>query len=464
VKLHPSPNHARGAALAVALAAAGAAGAEPLSRADVVARALQANPGVQKSLEDLAILDARKGEALADALPELKLYGTFTRFRDPSLLNSSSFDDFPPELRQSLRPIPANIYDGRAELRQTLFSFKIGRAVRAARLAGTLGAEDVRRARQEVALEAVRAYNEHLLALEKVRVAEKAVRQKEQHLEMARNRRAAGVATELDVLRSQVDLENARVTLRRLRGAADLARATLNAVMVRPIDTPVEPTDTLGYVPLDLPLEQVVREAWSNRPEARAAELSERIYDEFVGVEQAEGRPRLDFLGDYGWSVRRPRNFFDPEFSKWNLAVTLTVPVFDGRRTASKVAQARAARNKVSQDRIDLENRIRLEARDSLDRLNVAREIFEAAELNVEQAQKALDMTQANYNHGAATTLDVLDAQAALVQAESTRIEALYTHANARATLRYVMARDVLDDAPAGAAQTPEDETGRTTR
>jgi outer membrane protein TolC len=162
--------------------------------------------------------------------------------------------------------------------------------------------------------------------------------------------------------------------------------------------------------------------------------------------------------------VRRPRNFFDPEFSKWNLAVTLTVPVFDGRRTASKVAQARAARNKVSQDRIDLENRIRLEARDSLDRLNVAREIFEAAELNVEQAQKALDMTQANYNHGAATTLDVLDAQAALVQAESTRIEALYTHANARATLRYVMARDVLDDAPAGAAQTPEDETGRTTR
>src|SRR5262249_25646949 len=148
-----------------------------------------------------------------------------------SLLNSTSFDDFPPELRDSLRPIPANIYDGRVELRQTLFSFKIGRALRAARLANQLGSEDVRRARQDVEVEAVRAYNEYLLALEKVSVAAKAGRQKEKHLEMAGNRRAAGVATDLDVLRSRVDLENSKVVLRRMRGQSDLARATLNAVM-----------------------------------------------------------------------------------------------------------------------------------------------------------------------------------------------------------------------------------------
>ena len=92
-----------------------------------------------------------------------------------------------------------------------------------------------------------------------------------------------------------------------------------------------------------------------------------------------------------------------------------------------------------------IENQIRLEAKDAVDRLAVARSILEAAELNVAQAQKASDMTQANYQHGAATTLDVLDAQAALTLAESNRLEALFEHANARATLRYVMARDPLD-------------------
>ena len=51
-------------------------------------------------------------------------------------------------------------------------------------------------------------------------------------------------------------------------------------------------------------------------------------------------------------------------------------------------------------------------------------------------------MTDANYRLGASTPLDVLDAQQALTHAENVRNQAFYTHANARATLRYVMGRE----------------------
>jgi HAE1 family hydrophobic/amphiphilic exporter-1 len=429
--------------------------AEALTRAQAVERALAANPDMRKAQEDLAILRGRADEALADALPDLKVLGTGTRYRDPGLLNSSSFDAFPPELRDSLTPVPANLFEGTAELRQTLFSFKLGKAIRAAKLARQMGAEEVVRARQATALVAVRAYNDYVLGIEKIAVGQKAVVQKEKHLEMAKNRRAAGVATELDVLRSQVDLENQRAVLLRLRGEAELAHGTLNATMVQPIDTPIEPVDRLEYLPLEMKLADAVREAWSRRPEAKAIELNERIYEQLIGVAQAEGRPSLDFYGQYGWSVRKPGNFFESDFTKWNAGITLTIPVFDGFRTRGKVAQARAERNKVSQDRVALENRIRLEAKEGVDRLAVAKSVLEAAELNVTQAQRALEMTQANYQHGAATTLDVIDAQAALTLAESNRLLGLYDHANARATLRYVTAQDPLEtpgapDAPAG--------------
>jgi outer membrane protein TolC len=444
-------------ALLVVLAAALAprASAEALTRAEAVARALAANPDMRKAQEDLVILRGRADEALADALPDVKLLGTGTRYRDPGLLNSSSFDAFPPELRESLTPVPANLFEGTAELRQTIFSFKLGKAIRAAKLARQMGAEEVVRARQATALLAVRAYNDFVLGLEKVAVARKAVVQKEKHLEMARNRRQAGVATELDVLRSQVDLENTRAMLLRLSGQAELARGNLNATMVQPIDAPIEPVDRLEYAPLEVTLEDAVRQAWDSRPEAKAILLNERIYEQLVGVAQAEGRPSLDFYGQYGWSVRTPSNFFERDFTKWNAGVTLTIPVFDGFRTRGKVAQARAERNKVTQDRIALENRIRLEAKEGVDRLAVAKSVLEAAELNVNQAQRALEMTQANYQHGAATTLDVIDAQAALTEAESNRLLGLYDHANARATLRYVTAQDPLEtpgapDAPTG--------------
>lgn len=426
----------------------------PLSRAEAVARALAINPEIQKSLEDRRRLDGLITEARADALPDVTLHGSWNRYRDPALLNSSSFDSFPPELRDSLKPVPANLYEGIGTLRQTLFSFKLGHAIQAARLGRNWGEEEIRRVRQLVALDAIRAYDGYLLAVEKVRVAEKAVRQKQKHLEMARNRRQAGVATDLDVLRSDVDLQNARTSLLRLGGERELARGRLNAVMLRPIDTPIEATDSLEFQAMDVSVEEAVREAWTHRPEAKAIELVRRIQDELVGVAKGEGRPSLEFAGAYGWSVREPGNFFEGDFSKWSAGVVLSVPVFDGFRTAGKVAQAQAERDKVAQDKLALENRIRLEARDAVDVLNVAKSVLEAADLNVSQAQKALDMTEANYKYGAATLLDVLDAQAALVEAESNRIQALHAHAIARAALRYVMAQDPLGPegpaAPAG--------------
>jgi HAE1 family hydrophobic/amphiphilic exporter-1 len=429
----------------VCLAVAATAPAEPLTRAQAVARALEVNPQVQKSLQDIALYRGGVTEAMADALPEFTVQANALRYRDPALLNSSSFDAFPPELRESLRPIGANLFDGAAQLKQTVYSFKLGGAIRAARLTTTLGEEQLRGSRQAVALEAVRVYNEFLLARERVRVAADSVAQKEKHLEMARNRRTAGVATDLEVLRAQVDLENTRSLLLRQRGGADLARGRLNAVMVQPIDAPIEPVDSLSYEPLEIALEEVIQEAEANRPEVRGAILNERIQGELVTVARGDRLPRLDLLAAWGWSVREPANFLERDYSKWSAALSLTVPVFDGRRAAGRVAQARAEQGKALQDRIALENRIRLEAKEAVDRLNVARSVLSSAELNVTQAQRALDMTQANYRAGAATTLDVLDAQSALTLAESLRVEALYEHANARAAVRYVMARDPLE-------------------
>jgi outer membrane protein TolC len=439
-------NRRLSAALVLVLAASAPVVAEPLSRAEAVTRALERNPTVKRSLADRDGLRGRAKQARADALPEVSVYGTFLRYQDPGFFNSPNIDEFPPEILQAFRPIASNLWDGYASVRQTLWSFSLGKAIRAAGYAEHLGEENVRSARQDTALRAVFAYNAHLLALEQVKVAETVVHQKEKQLEMARNRRGAGVATDLEVLRFEVDLANVRTTLLRLQGAADLARGDLNAVMVEPTNKPIEPTDTLEFVETPADQQQVVREAVSSRPEIKAVSWNEKIYDEAIGIYKADMQPRLDFNGAFGWSVRETQNFFEPNYTKWSLSVTLKVPVFDGWRTAGRVAQARADRDKVGQDRVALETLIDLEAKQAVDRLRVAASVFRAAELNVTQARKALDMTEANYRLGAATPLDVLDAQAALTQAEFNRIEALHAHANARAGLRYVMGQDPLAD------------------
>ena len=87
-------------------------------------------------------------------------------------------------------------------------------------------------------------------------------------MDVARNRRAAGAATELEVLRAEVDLENQRAELLRAETQVAAARARLNTVMFRPTETPIEPTDALAISAGGRPRStQAVTEALMARPE-----------------------------------------------------------------------------------------------------------------------------------------------------------------------------------------------------
>jgi outer membrane protein len=418
---------------------------QSLTRAEAVAQALVANPQVKLSLEQVALLEGRIIEAKADALPDITWNTVAARLRDPGLLNSPNFDAFPPEFRDVLGPLPANAFSTSADLRQTLFSFKLGKALEAARIARGAGEHDVQRVRQMTALDTIRAYNQLLFAIEQLRVIQANVQSKQSHLEYARNRRAAGAATELEVLRAEVDLENQRAEAMRAENEVAGARATLNTVMSRPTNAPIQPTDTLTVVTFDATFEDAVNEALKARPELQLLRLQERFQDALIDVAAGDAKPSVDFNGSFGFAVRRPRNLFGIDFSRWSASINVAVPLFDGWRTAGRVAQARAQRNTVTQQIAALENQVRLDLQSSFDALALANRTIQAAELNVTQARRAAEMTDANYKLGAATQLEVIDAQQALRQAENIRNLSLYTHANARASLRFVMGRDPLE-------------------
>ena len=431
--------------VATILVFAGIASAQPLSRADAVAQALAANPTVKLSFEQVAYLEGRITEARADALPDVT-WNTFAmRSRDPGLLNSPNFDEFPLEFRDALRPLPGNSFSTTADIRQTIFSFKLGKALEAAKVARAGSVQEVQRARQVTALDAIRAYNQLLFAIEQLRVIRTNVQSKQTHVDYARNRRTAGVATELEVLRAEVDLENARNEALRADNEVSAARALLNTVMVRPTATPVIPSDTLAVVELSADFDAAVKEALDTRAELQLLRTQERVQDLLVGVAAGDMKPSIEFNGSYGFAVRRPNDLFTQNFARWSGVINFKVPLFDGRRTSGRVAQARSDRNTVTQRISALENQVRLEVQSAFDELTLANRTIQAAELNVAQARRANEMTEANYKLGAATQLDVVDALQALRQAENIRNQALYTHANARATLQFVMGRNPLE-------------------
>jgi outer membrane protein len=416
---------------------------ETLTLDEAVRIALDRHPDVGKAR---AAADALKGkirEVRAQALPEVTINVSGTRWRDPSFLNASGLDKFPEELRTALVPVGANIFNYGLSVKQPLYTAgKVGAALRLASVEAEGSLVDIERAQQDLALEVVKAYYGLLWAERYKTLVAETQEQRKLHATMARTRFQNGVATEVDVLRSEVAVSNGAPDLVRAENAIKQARALVNFYLVRPIEFPTKVAGDFQDKPWDeWDLEAITREAERRRPELLRLRIAERSAEIQLSLARAENRMRLDSRASYGISSRKPENFFNSLYASWAFGLDFTLPVFDGFKRSGLVWQATANQRAARLEREKVEQQVRLGLQQGLDEIKAATETIAAARANIEQAEKVLTMTQNNYNYGAATTLDIVDAQMALSTARTNLLRGLHDYSVARANLLWTEGR-----------------------
>jgi outer membrane protein len=184
---------------------------------------------------------------------------------------------------------------------------------------------------------------------------------------------------------------------------------------------------------------ELEKEALRRRPEIQRLRIAERSAATQLDLAKAENRMRADFSSSYGVAARLPENLVNSKFLRWNAAVNFTFPIFDGLKRSGLVWQATANQRAARLERDKQEQQIRLSIQQGYDEIVAAAETVTAARANVGQAEKVLEMTQANYKYGAATTLDVVDAQTAVSSARSNLLRGLHDYSISRANLRWAM-------------------------
>ena len=410
--------------------------------------ALSRNPEVLVAQAQLEELKGKIKEVRSGAFPQLTVDGTGVRMRDPSFLNSPSFDNVPPEFKDALSVRSDNLFDVALELKQPLYTAgKVGNAVKLAQEGLEEKEANLQTVRQHLIYRVFQAFHDILLAQENLKLVEETHQQRLKHLEMAKNRFSQGVATEIDVLRSQVNLANLEPERIQAGNRVRLAQAALNNLIVADIDLPVPIAGRLEYRPWQvLPIAQLQEHALEVRPELIVARRQLDQARLLLALAKAENKPSLDLGGRFGYSTRDPRNQFDYQFSRWNITLNFKLPIYDSGRKDGLVAQAasrlRAAEYSLSQ----LTNNVRLEIKEAQDLLQSSAEAIAAARLNVTQAERVLSMMQANYQYGAATTLDVVDSEASLVAARNAQMNATYQYEVAKARLRLAAGSPILDE------------------
>jgi outer membrane protein TolC len=428
--------------------------AAPLTLAGAVDAALDANPEVRRAREQIDEFNLRVRSVRADALPKLAFAGAFQRTRDPGLRNSPFFS----RLAAGGEPLPPGALDAfyfgtysyQFEVEQPVYQFgRVGHALEAARQELQGVQADVRVVENRVSLDAAQAYFDLLLARARREVLESEREARERQLRQVNDQLELGEATRLDSLQAGVALANLRPEVLMADNAIRVALTRLNETLGRAPLEPFQPAEELidDGNPPELPdVDALLALAGANRPELQRYALSRRVLEEAEGVIRADTLPEISARASVGINSFQMQNLARAELHGWNVGVNFRWTLFDGQRTSATIGQYRSQRRQSQLEEQAFRARLARDLERSVGDWRQALATIEVAGLAVGQGAEARRVAEELFSLGAATFLNVLDAERALRQAELARLQAHHSARSALAEIKTLIG--LRPDAP----------------
>lgn len=408
-------------------AAAEAAETDPpelkLSLRDAIQAAIDNNVNVRLLKERIAAAQAQASTSFGALLPNVSGYVSGRN----QTVNLGAFG-LPLDglsglgLRRSVTD-PFEVYDARATLVQNIFSLSLIQRWRAAKSGVDVASLEAEVTKRDVMATAGLLYIETLRADEAVKARQADIELSQQLLKLARDRKAAGVATGLDVTRQEVELENSKQRVLVAQNEQESARLNLIRALGIDFEVRVVLTDELRFVPEQAqPAEQALTIARQQRLELRAQENRQRLATLSLSSVTSERIPSLSLAGDYGWIGLKPED----ALATRSIGLTFSIPIFDGGRRESRISEIRSRVRQESIRMKDVSDQVNLEVRNALLTLESSTQQVVVAEKGLELSLKELSFATDRFAAGLTTNIEVTSAQTSVARARDNQIEALF--------------------------------------
>ena len=254
----------------------------------------------------------------------------------------------------------------------------------------------------------------------------------EDHLKNVQAQYDVGVVAKVDVLRSQVELANAKQTLIQAENSYQVAEANMNKIVGLPMDTNLKLDNLLVYNAYDKNMDDCLAYAAEHRPELMQAKYNVDAAKGALMVARSGHMPQVSAsatqnLGSDYW--------LGDNRTKWYAGINVKMNVFDTGVTLSKIHGAEADLKKAQEKYRDTVDSVNLDVRSNYLGLREAEKRISTTKLAVEQADEDYRIAQLRYMSGVGTNTDVLDAQVALTQAKTNYTQALYDYNTSKTAL-----------------------------
>ncbi|MEI8139013.1 MAG: TolC family protein [bacterium] len=292
--------------------------------------------------------------------------------------------------------------------------------------------ENLRATRSDIAFLTRSAFLNLGKALELEQVAIEAVRQNQVHLDQVQAFIEVGRRTRYDLTKSEVDLGNSKLTRIKAHNEVVTARGSLNRSLGLATDPGYKILPDLSGIFTTCPADQLMGRARQFHPRLKVLQAKERVTSAAVDEAIAALYPDIGLQAKYGLSGS---SF--PLVWNWSAALQGSLQLFTGRqqtwRINEVVTQLRSARAQT----VEFEQLLYEELQTALSQLDSSRQLLSLTDLIAKQAAESLELISERYRLGAASLVEVTDAQVALTSARAEQVKSKFDYQAAIAQLKH---------------------------
>lgn len=402
-----------------------------ISLEEAIALASQGNKALKiQNLEELRVKQAVK-QAKSAWLPNVAFNGNISRYFDRQvifLLGSFAGTD------KDVQEVNAGglyQYNSTVTFNQTLFSMKSNQEIKASLIEEQIAKEKKSDLESRLIYEVTRTYYQVLLTKKQLVLLEKSLQRNEKALKDAKSLFLQGKGLKTDTLRSYIAVENLKTSVAFQLSTIEITKNQLKQLIGIDENEDLELVDSLSLTDDNDEL-NVFNESISvedlERHDLEIQKLTIKLEERRLATIKAMQSPEISLMGQYQLQSQSDGEKLNNQ--TWHntsfIGVNLSIPIFSGGKTTSKVKQNQL---KLEQEKIkmdDLYDNARLELSTIMNNWKNAKLQYETQKKAVEAAEVNYVMNNQRYSNGIGSKLEVTDAELALTASQITYLQAIY--------------------------------------
>ncbi len=234
---------------------------------------------------------------------------------------------------------------------------RIENTIKQAKLGSEISELQFQDTKQEIKYQVTQSYYNILACQNFQLVKEESVRQLSEHLKNVESQYAVGTVTKADVLRSEVELADAKQGLVTAKNNTQLAIAIFNKIVGLPIQQAIDIKDFLKYEQYNYNLADCISYALQNRPDLIVSQKAVKQAEAGVKIAGADKKLNVSMDASYNTYDTKIDEF---NTTQWMVGVTAHVNLFDGNVTNAGIKASKGTLEQSKHNENDMEAAVEL--------------------------------------------------------------------------------------------------------